>query len=344
MAITLSSGLLKAMGFRSFAAGESVDANFTSLSLYEARGIVLNYPDVEVISGLINGVSYRAGIGAKLNEACKSISGDTYIDDEEGWRKEKGTAGPFLLILLGPTKQLSVTQGHIKDELDGSITTYDSFAELKNDLAVSEAAALPQLLTSLVCAFADFDLKLTKLERIAIGRTTDGRVVHDMQISVSAKGYASAEVSRPTLLAHLNASAGKVSSLNVKAAQFFALGLSEEDELKGFLYFFLSLEVETHSVFKSIEHATQVSAFLSSSAMQSSGIDLLSKQASQLKNLFDRFAWCAACSWQSVDDADVAQFMELKKIRDDIAHGNTSWPPAGSALKAQKLARKVLWP
>jgi hypothetical protein len=134
-----------------------------------------------------------------------------------------------------------------------------------------------------------------------------------------------------------------VSRLNIKAARFFALGMAEDDELKKFLYFFLALEVETHAAFGRIDHVQAFRQLLDpASTPLPAALALLSRQTDQLRNLFDRFVWNAACVWSEVTEQDVEQFKNLKTARDDIAHGRLSEPPSGYPRLAQQLAHKIL--
>lgn len=345
MAITFSAEVMRAMGFRPFEVGESISASFVSISVYEARGIALQSGAPEITAGAVGNANYRIGIGAKLNETCNAVAGDTYVEDEGAWIKEKGSSGPFLIIQLGPTQLYTITEGRIKTENDGSATTLDSFPGLRTDLASLETTALPPLVTSLTCQLAEPNqyLELRKLDRASVGRTTSGQVLHNIRFEISAQAYVSRGIPPEAVLDGLKGAVALAPRLNTKAARFFALGMAEEDDLKKFLYFFLALEVETHAVFGRIDHAQALRKLLDpASPPIPTAIALLQRQADQLRNLFDRFVWCAACTWTGITDADVAQFKTLKDTRDDIAHGTIAGPPGGSAQLVQQLARRVL--
>lgn len=342
---SFSAEVMRAMGFRPFAAGESVSASFVSLSVYEIRGIAPQSPAPLVSAGRVAGVNYSLGLGAALNETCHAVTGDAYVDDEKTWTKEKGTNGSFLLVQIGPTPIYTVTTGLIKTEPDGSLSTYESFPALRSDLAALEAAALPRLVTSLSCSLAAPDqyLDLRKLDRVSVGRTDIGQTVHELRILVSGKGYVSRGTAPEVLAKGLQDTATLAPRINIKAARFFTLGMAEDDDLKKFLYFFLALEVETHAVFGRIDHARALQQLLDPALTPlPSTLDLLKKQTDQMRNLFDRFVWNAACAWSGITEADVQQFKQMKTARDDIAHGTLTEPPGGYASQAQQLARKVL--
>lgn len=345
MTVSLSAEVMRAMGFRPFAAGESIAASFVSLTVYETRGIAPQSATPLVIAGAVEGVSYAIGIGAGLNETCRALAGDAYVDDEPGWTKEKRTNGPFLLVQIGPTPIYTVTTGQVKTEPDGSLTTYESFPSLRTDLTALEAAALPRLVASLSCSLAPPDqyLELRKLDRVSVGQTDKGLTLHDIRILVSGSMYASRSVAPEAMLAGLRDTVALAPRVNGKAARFFMLGMAEEDDLKKFLYFFLALEVETHAIFGRIDQARAVQQLLDpASTPLPAALALLKRQTDQIRNLFDRFVWNAACAWIGITEADVQCFKELKTARDDIAHGTLTEPPSGYARKAQDLARKVL--
>jgi hypothetical protein len=345
MPLSFSPEVIRAMGFRPFDPGESLTAAFVSMSVYEARGITLEPGVVEIASGNVAGFAYRLAVGAGVNDTCKALADDSFIEDEDAWKKDMQCSGPFALFQLGPTQPFTVTVGHIKTEQDGSTTTLDSFPALRSEVAQLELAALPPLLTSLACLLGDPDhiVELRKIDRISVGRTPAGSVVRDIRIQFSGKAFVSVGLAATKLAADVRAVGILAPKLNSKAARFFALGLAENDELKSFLYFFLAIEVQTHATFRRIDHARALTSLAASpSSAAPSLLALLERQTDQLRNLFDRFVWCAAFGWVGVTDGDVAQFKNLKAARDDVAHGSTSEPPAGYARQAQQLARKIL--
>jgi hypothetical protein len=225
------------------------------------------------------------------------------------------------------------------------LTTYESFPALRADLADLETAALPRLVTSLSCSLAAPDqyFELRKLDRIFVGRTDTGQTIHDIRFIVSASAI-HAPVMLPEVLAtRLQNTVTLAPRINIKAARFFTLGMAEDDDLKKFLYFFLALEVETHAVFRRVDHAQALQQLLDpASPPLPAALALLTRQTDQMRNLFDRFVWNAACTWSGITEADVQQFKLLKSARDDIAHGTATEPPAGYARQAQQLAQKVL--
>lgn len=159
-----------------------------------------------------------------------------------------------------------------------------------------------------------------------------------------AEAYTAYKLETPLLFEKLEAARKLTSSPNAKVSRFYALGVAEEDQLKRFLYFFLALEVETHAAYGRIDHSAELSKLLNGDiAHGHSATQFLQAQVGSLRNLYDRFIWCATCVWSQLNDTDIYQFKLLKGARDDIAHGSASEPPVGFSLQAQLLAHKVLW-
>jgi hypothetical protein len=199
---------------------------------------------------------------------------------------------------------------------------------------------------ALTCALNQPDrfFLLKKLGRGSAGRTPELNTVQDIRMEFRAEAYVSRTAERAALSERLQAVSQRASRLNQKAAGFFALGVGEDDQLKKFLYFFLSLEIETHAAFARINHRNTVeSAVVPGAGVRPALAGLLERQLSSLGNLLDRFVWCASGSWTTLTEEDVVTFRSLKEARDAIAHGRASEPPPGFARSAELLAHKVLW-
>ena len=346
MTASFSDDLLQAMGFCELLEAGDMSVPFVSLTVYEARGVALAQAAMEVSTGVVAGVAYRLAIGTSVNEACIALNADVFTENEEEWRKEKKSAGPFVLVQLGPTDEFQCSSGRAKTEQDGSVTTLDCFPGVRAELARLELRALPQIVTALTCVLNEEAqyVALRKIERACVGRTTAGIVVHDIRFEFRGEMFSSYNLASPQLAEKLDVAKNLTLELNPKASRFFALGLAEEDQLKRFLYFFLAIEVETHAVFGRIDHIAAIkSLFDGAPVLGESAAKLLLAQVDGLRNLYDRFVWCASCAWPKLDESDLVQFKALKGARDDIAHGSASEPPPGFARQVERLAHKVLW-
>lgn len=346
MSVRFSSAAMLAMGFQPLPEGGTIVAQFKSVTVFEARGIALDAQKISVVHGSTAGVNYSIAVSAGLNDACEAIMADKYVDSESEWKQEQKCSGPFVLVTIGPTLDLTCLTGWLKEEENGSLTTFDSFQCLRDDMNNLESRALPRILSALACVFNDEarHVAFRKIDHAIVGRTDAGRTVRDIRIDVKAEAYVSYNIPEEALKEKLVKSMDFATSINPKVSRLFSLGLSETDDFKRFMYFFLTLEVETHAVFGRIDHAQSLASLLGDANVSRPSIaDLLKRHADQFRNLFDRFVWCATFAWSGITEEDVTHFKSLKKARDDIAHGTISEPPCGYARIAEQLVHKILW-
>lgn len=331
------------MGFRQLAAEETVRAKFVSLAVFAIEGITV--ASAEVASTTIKNQECRLVLARSVNDACRTLLSDDYIDNEPEWAEDKKCCGPYLMAMFGPTQEYTASSGHIKEEENGDITTYDCFPAAKSLLRDIANDTLPELLTSLTCNLftPGQHFRIRVIENTICGTTSDNRRLHDIRLSMSATGFSPVEMSSERVQASLAATITLASRLNIKVARFFNLALFEEDDLKRFLYFFLALEVQTHVTFSGINHSSQINSFIPSiTVVGQSAVGLLQRHTDNMKNLRDRFIWCALCSWTSIADSDVTEFKRLKNIRDKIAHGSIDVPPTEAVRAIEELTIKVL--
>lgn len=334
------------MGFKDLLTAGTLQASFMSVTVYEARGI--NPPDnvTEAVRSTVAGAEYRVAISKSVNAGCQALICDDFEESEEDWRKSVKSQGPFALIAVGPTDYFPCGEGRLMRTPVGALATYDCFPLARDALRALERRVLPPVVAALTCSLNQPDryVALRKLGRAAAGRSPDGTTVHDIRMEMRADVYTSYALPQTTLAEKLWEVAQRAPRLNQRAAGFFALGVGENDQLKRFLYFFLSLEIEIHAVFARINHGLKAESVLSKkSSIPAAAKKLLKTQVESLSNLFDRFVWCAACAWTDLTDADVELFKRLKDARDAIAHGRATEPPGGYARSAEQLAHKVIW-
>ena len=337
---------MRAMGFKETIAQGEMSASFLSTTVFEARGV--NVPDgfVHAEQGRVAGADFRLSIAHSLNAGSQSISGEDFVEDEAAWAKEKQTQGPYVLIGVGPTEFVDCAEGWLRREADGSLMTYDSFPQARELMRGLEARVIPPVLAATTCALNSPTryVYLHKLERASSGKRPDGIHLHDIRMEANAQLYVSSLQSAETLRKKVQAVSLKASTLNARSSKLFSLATGEIDQLKKFLFFFLSIEIETHAVFRRIDHLANSASFTANLASPlESAAALVSVQTSTLKSLADRFVWCAACVWNDLTEVDVKSFRALKKARDAIAHGDETEPPPGAAKAAELLAQKILW-
>jgi hypothetical protein len=346
MPISVSNYVLEAMGLQPRSPGHSLAAAFHSLHVYEIRGVTLEAPSLEPISGMVAGLAYTLSVGSSINAVCRRLVQDDYAESEEAWQVEHKCAPPYLIIHLGPTTEQESTGSHAKDE-GRAITTYDSFPAARAELKAIEDKVLPPLLSAFACSFSSHpqDVHFVPTDRIVFGITPDNRTIHDFRLSASAFMHTSSKLEPSQIEERLAAGVHIASAINPKVARFFQLALDEDDPLKKFLYFFLAIEIETHASFAKIDHTKNISMLIAAPDRATvSTQDFFDGQRQRWTNLRDRFVWCVLCLWTHLCDADVEEFKRLKRIRDDIAHGSIATPPYSALAGAEKLAAKLQIP
>lgn len=343
MVVTFSDEVMKAMGFRQFAPGEVVKARFSNLAVFAVEGITVASTGIETVT--IKGHICKLAIAPTVNEACQALLSDNYAADEAEWQNDHKCSGPYALVAIGPTDEYEADSGLIKQEADGSITTYDCFRAARAFLKEVGNDVLPALLTALTCNFftPGRHFRVRPVDSASFGTTPAGLTVHDFRITGSGHGFAPTAASAETVHEGLAAVAAQAPKLNVKVARFFKLAMFEKDDLKRFLYFFLALEVKTHATFALIDHLERLGSLVPTTSFSGqSAVALLQRHTDNMKNLRDRFVWCAFCAWTSITDDDVIEFKRLKDIRDAIAHGSIDVPPSEAVSSIQALTIKVL--
>ena len=346
MALSLSSAMMQALGFRQMAPGETVAGVFNSLHAYEVQGFILEEGALPPVSGSIGDISYAVAVGSSLNEICRELTDDDFTDDEGVWRQEHNCSSPFLLIRFGPTREHSCTSGHVREEESG-ITTYDCFPGAREELKTQESRVLPSFISALASTFNvnGRSVRFRPVDRTVFGVTADGTVIHDIRLVMSATAYAATRMRADDIRAALGQTISTASQMNLKVARFFHLALQEDDPLKKFLYFFLAIEIETHATFKSINHSTHLVQLVNGPPrVRNTTQAFFEGQRERWTTLKDRFVWCVLSVWTNLTDADVDDFKRLKKIRDEIAHGSLAAPPDDAVRAAERLAAKLQCP
>ncbi len=333
---------IRAMGFDDLPIPERLSASFCGYTVYETRGLAIAEGICKTSKGTAAAVSYQVAVSKSLNGACRALSNDDFTDDEPRWMKERRTWGPFALVQVGPTGQHEADVSRMRRESNGLVQTYDEFASARAEVRSLEGRALPRIVSALTCAFSKpgRSVSVRTLDRIALGQLSGGGYLHDARLEVKAEVFAGRLIEGAELETALDRAATLAPTLNDGVARFVSLGTEEPDQLRRFLFFFLALERETNAAFRKLDHDAGVDAALAPTTATSTKA-LLQSQVSTLKNLYDRFAWCAACAWKHLDANDVTAFKQLKKTRDSIAHGELSEPPAGHAKLAEELALRI---
>lgn len=339
----LSDHLLEGMGLIPHKTGQAITGVFHVLHAYVIRGFIVESEAISPVSGIVAGCPYSLSVGSSINSVCRQLVQADFADSEEEWQTEHKCKPPYLIVHLGPTGEHQFSGSHVKEE-NQTITTYDSFQTARDELTQVGDEVLPSLLSALSCKFSSHNLpvRFIPIDRDFFGVTSDSRIILDFRMVGNLSSYASSKLDIDQLEDRLSAGISLANSMNRKVARFFQLALDETDPMKKFLYFFLAIEIETHATFSRIDHAANFSRFISApTRMATSILGFFDGQRQKWTNLHDRFVWCVLCIWTHLSDSDVEEFTRLKKIRNDIAHGTISTPPASAVIAAEILASKL---
>lgn len=346
MTMNLSNAALEGMGLIPIATGQRVSGAFHILHAYEIRGCIVDVEAISPVSGIIAECPYSLSVGSSINAVCRQLVQDDFTESEDEWQAEHKCTPPYLIVHLGPTGEHQFSGSHLKEE-GQNITTYNGFQVARDELKEIGNKVLPSLISALSCRFSapDQPVRFIPTDHAFFGVTSDNRTILDLRLSGSMSICVSSKLDSGQLNDRLSAGIYLASSINRKVARFFQLALDETDPLKKFLYFFLAIEIETHATFSRIEHATHFSRLISApTRVTASTLDFFDGQRQQWKNLREKFVWCVLCTWTHMSDSDVEEFKRLKAIRNDIAHGTISTPPAAAVVAVEILASKLQAP
>jgi len=167
---------LEAMGFRDVIQKGDLSAKFTSITVYEARGIELSDGFVEVRQSKVAGAEYKIALSKTVNLGCLSLAGTEMTESEPEWLEQFKASGPFVLVLICLAELVECKSGRMRQKLDGIILTYDSFPHVREELQKLEDRVLPPVISALTLALNDSEIFviLRKLTCETTGWTLDG--------------------------------------------------------------------------------------------------------------------------------------------------------------------------
>ncbi|MEJ0002894.1 MAG: hypothetical protein WDN30_03800 [Pararobbsia sp.] len=343
--VSFSKAMFAGMGFRERKAHETVAAKFHNVTVFELRGAVFESENPTLSAGLISNTHYEVVASASVNSGARALMGENFVADEAAWRNETASAGPFLLVHVGPTDERDSISPWVKTIEPSTIETYDGFPDARAELRAMRNAVLPPLLTAVFCSF-DLPAGAVSLREVAsesFGKTADGKTVHDRLITSSGFGYVTRPMTDGEVQSRLAETAELAQQIHGNVSPVFYAALSESDQMKRFFFLFLAIERQTHQAYKCVNHHGTRSAILTPTGRVARNVDkFVELRTKQLSNLGDKFVWCAISHWQHLDDADIDVFFRLKQLRDDLAHGNITTVPQDVLPAVEQLAKKVL--
>lgn len=341
-----SNHFLEQIGYSEYPNSDVLEIQFSIIRVYSVRGIVFSPESPRTLSNVVEfGSNCTAMISNSLNESCQTLTGHNFTDeDEDQWIKEKKVKPPFAVVHFKEF-QTRILKGGKRREYEGDIFTYDAFPDGKADIRKWEKESLPSVLTALVVNLSTLErpVNLVPVERAILGTTVDGAGVHDMKITGSISLTTSSGKNSTDISTLLTKSSETFNTLEYKTSRHFYSALNEKDRLKQFLSYFLFIERTTHSQFKKLNYENDVSAtFNVPQRLLESGELFFKERFEDSKYLAQRFHWCAILAWDWLDDDDVVDFLDLKKTRDKLSHGEDIAEADLPVEKARVLASKIL--
>ncbi len=342
----LTNAGIESMGFVPINPEEPIEAYFYSLRVFGVRGINIDTSGVSLNKNVpTHSLSCQVAIGNSLNALSEELLGSEFVSNETAWMDEHKAKTPFLFVLIGPTEPYVASKGYWMRPENQALCTYNTFDTTRLELAQCCEQIVPKLVASLALALTELERPVTlhPLTTMMLGKTKSGEIIHDFHIELSASGYASRTMEQGELESRVDLAIRKLNITDSRALSFYYQGFVEEDPLKSFLFYFLSIEIYVQKCYKKIKptNLTSLSPSIPPTIMQG-GSTLIQKHLGKLADLGDKFVICAMYLWQEINDTHIATFRDLKKIRDNIAHGKNSEFPPGASEMARDLASIVL--
>ena len=334
---------LEQMGYRRRRDNESLQTAFSSVHAFEVHGISPSSGLLIGSSGTVGGIDYRLSLAETLNAAAQQVASDDFADDEPAWVEKHKCSPPYLLIHIGPTTIHEMSGDFLKEELFG-IQTHDAFIPARRELREMEAKVIPSVLSALSCTFGTLPnlVRFREIEHAVSGKTVDGKTVFDFGLELRAELRVGQAVPLSDLQDRIERAADLAARMDPKVSHFYHLALKEDDPLKRFLYLFFTIERQTHAAFKSIDHGSYMAGLFQAPArLQATGTAFFGTQRERWKSHHERFAWCALTVWTHLTDDDVDTFAKVKKVRDQIAHGEIASPSAEAVGLVERVAAKL---
>ncbi|MEX0792857.1 MAG: hypothetical protein WD045_06945 [Pirellulaceae bacterium] len=341
----LSEDAIEEMGFRKYPESDELKIRFGIIKIYSLQGLVFE-KDIDVKQTKIVPFDANAKlvISQSVNNGCKLLLDDEFIDDEAKFVSDKKTSPPFLLIFFreGQTRTL---KGGYRQSKDGQIYTYNAFSDTTSEIRNWLNEVEPRIVSSLAVKFgtAAQRVDIVPVDQSVFGQTQENTTVINVTFSGHAVGYVTSARTVEHLNSTLDSAVRLFGDLDKNSIHHFYLAINEKDRLKGFLGFFFFIERLVNRTFKKIDHNERVEHFFNlQGRMGDASSEIVSTTFSGLRSLSQRFHWCVITVWGHLNDQDIKAFSELKKIRDRLAHGEHVNESDLPLEKARSLAVKLL--
>ena len=341
----LSHDTFEAIGIEPIPDGETVKAQFKSLSVYEIQGIYSDKLSPLEPHKLVHvEKDFSFSVGENINIVCQTLTGIDFIKDSGKWRKDKKATPPFLVVMIQLNEIAICKSGYWKLE-DEKIITYNCFPKARDTLNQLTKKIAAQLTTSLTVVLSSDEnpVIFLPLDRIFFAETNHGKILNDTCLMDIGKVIPCKSLSVDSFNIEIQKALELYNDFHPKIGCFFELAIKSDDPLKRFIYFFLAIEVHTHQTFKRLNYDSSV-PFMNAmpQRMKSSVVDFFVDNQKQSKTLLQRFIRCSILKWDNINDQDIQRFRTIKRLRDEIYHGEKTPESTLPIGEAQKLVLKLL--
>jgi hypothetical protein len=339
---------LEMMGFTTVVPKDDLTARFHSVVVFKIQGLQIADLLCEHRSQSLSGVECEIALVNAVHVGLERVIGADWGKLDLNIPEFPDDNCPFGVVGMCFSEYVGCDEGRRNDRFTDLLYLNKCFSSHLKQVRSASERVLPQVIAGLVAALSDASAHIGIGETFELnyGRTIDGQFVIDIdpEFKFSAHTVRRVEVSK--INTRLDAALAYMRRLRPKSTRLFLNALTEKDDLKRFLYFFFSIEVEINDKFKSINPEVVLNSLLSASVPGSSAEAAASVLArdieKRLSTLSDKFIWCANSVWPHIDSESIDRFKRLKKLRDDISHGNIVELPFGAAVEAETLARKII--
>lgn len=341
----LNPKVLEMAGFELITDLQSLAARFFGLEVFKIHGFTVDDCVISSKDLKVRGVSCDVAIANSLNAGCRELFDDDFIENEAEWLQQRKAVPPFLMVRIGPTDLVVPKGGHMRRISDKEIATYEAFTETKATVSNwTHRRVAPQLITALTAQFAKLP-ELIRFESIyygAVGVTERGETLNDFTLRAHVELQVSHHRTRSEIIEILEVALNGANAITHRSADYFLLATKETDDLKAFLFYFLSIEVHVYKTYKRLDRAAHLKTLLSLPERARAATQSLFSCVKDRDDLRDQFVWCVLCAWAELQDDDVETFCQLKELRNDIAHGRVDSLTRDQVQLARQLAAKVI--
>ena len=284
-------------------------------------------------------------IAQSVNEASKLLTGDLYIKSEDNWQSQNRSKPPYLLIYFKENAPLKLKDGDWQEVHETTSEGMKELLEWEVNVREWEDNVLPRLVTTLTINLSTYNrqVNIIPVDSSIFGVTKDGRKLEYAGYSGSTRRILSAAKSTEQINTSLDNSRELLPILTIDVCRNFYMALNEPDRMKQFLGYFHFIERYIHSTYKTIGYNDNVKVLFNVPQRIEEPVSKFFENIfSDSKSLAQRFHWCAILVWDNIEEDDVNDFLQAKKVRDKLSHGEHVAEPELPVEKVKKLALKIL--